>query len=149
MSACVTIVQVSIQKSNMQYKYTLNLQWHPHAPAIASTTNSGNILLWHCPTPERWGAFAGGFEEFDENAEYEEREDEFDVEDEEEIADRKRRIEDAPVDVLTVDEDPTVHEAKMQKEREVSDEDVLWAESEPDEDHPGWRMKVIMVDDEL
>lgn len=46
---------------------------------IASTTNRGNILIWHCPTPERWGAFAGGFEEVDENVEYEEREDEFDI----------------------------------------------------------------------
>lgn len=55
------------------------IQWHPKAPAIVSTTNSGNILLWHCPTPERWGAFAGGFEEVDENVEYEEREDEFDI----------------------------------------------------------------------
>jgi COMPASS component SWD1 len=39
----------------------------------------GNILIWHCPNPERWGAFAGGFEEVDENVEYEEREDEFDI----------------------------------------------------------------------
>lgn len=39
----------------------------------------GNILIWHCPTEERWGAFAGGFEEVDENVEYEEREDEFDI----------------------------------------------------------------------
>ena len=46
---------------------------------IASTTNRGNILIWHCPTTERWGAFAGGFEEVDENVEYEEREDEFDI----------------------------------------------------------------------
>ena len=37
------------------------------------------MLIWHCPTPERWGAFAGGFEEVDENVEYEEREDEFDI----------------------------------------------------------------------
>jgi COMPASS component SWD1 len=36
-------------------------------------------LIWHSPTPERWGAFAGGFEEADENVEYEEREDEFDI----------------------------------------------------------------------
>jgi hypothetical protein len=36
-------------------------------------------LIWHCPTPERWGAFASGFEEVDENVEYEEREDEFDI----------------------------------------------------------------------
>lgn len=35
--------------------------------------------IWHCPNPERWGAFAGGFEEVDENVEYEERESEFDI----------------------------------------------------------------------
>lgn len=39
----------------------------------------GNIFIWHCPTEERWGAFAGGFEEVDENVDYEEREDEFDI----------------------------------------------------------------------
>jgi len=42
-------------------------------------TKQGNILVWHCPHPERWGAFAGGFEEVDENVEYEEKEDEFDI----------------------------------------------------------------------
>lgn len=42
-------------------------------------TNQGNIFIWHCPTDERWGAFAGGFEEVDENVDYEEREDEFDI----------------------------------------------------------------------
>ena len=55
------------------------MQWHPSTSAIISTTNTGNILLWHSPLSERWGAFAGGFEEVDENIEYEEREDEFDV----------------------------------------------------------------------
>jgi COMPASS component SWD1 len=54
-------------------------QWHPSKSSIASTTNQGNVLIWHCPTPERWGAFAGGFEEVDENVEYEEKENEFDV----------------------------------------------------------------------
>jgi COMPASS component SWD1 len=54
-------------------------QWHPIKSCIASTTNIGNVLLWHFPSPERWGAFAGGFEELDENVEYEEREDEFDI----------------------------------------------------------------------
>jgi COMPASS component SWD1 len=46
---------------------------------MASTTKKGNIMLWHTPTPEKWGAFAGGFEELDENLEYEEKEDEFDI----------------------------------------------------------------------
>jgi COMPASS component SWD1 len=53
-------------------------QWHPMKPSIASVTKHGNILIWHAPAPERWGAFAGGFEEVDENVMYEEREDEFD-----------------------------------------------------------------------
>ena len=46
---------------------------------IASTTSQGTVLVWHHPIPERWGAFAGGFEEGDENVVYEEREDEFDI----------------------------------------------------------------------
>ena len=46
---------------------------------MASTTNHGNILIWHCPTLEKWSAFAGDFEELDENVEYIEKEDEFDI----------------------------------------------------------------------
>ena len=57
----------------------IHVHWHPLKSSIASTTNQGNILIWHSPNPERWGAFAGGFEEVDENVEYEEREDEFDI----------------------------------------------------------------------
>lgn len=57
----------------------IHVHWHPSKSSIASTTNQGNILIWHSPNPERWGAFAGGFEEVDENVEYEEREDEFDI----------------------------------------------------------------------
>jgi len=57
----------------------LQIQWHPVKSLIASTTMHGNILIWHCPKAERWGAFAGGFEEVDENINYEEKEDEFDI----------------------------------------------------------------------
>ncbi len=46
---------------------------------MASTTRMGNILIWHSPSVERWGAFAADFEELDENVEYEEKEDEFDI----------------------------------------------------------------------
>jgi COMPASS component SWD1 len=47
-------------------------------PSIVSTTSHGNILIWYCPSPERWGAFAGVFE-VGENVEDEEREDEPDI----------------------------------------------------------------------
>ncbi|TDL29608.1 WD40 repeat-like protein [Rickenella mellea] len=121
----------------------LDVHWHPKAPAIISTTNSGDILLWHCPTPERWGAFAGGFEEVDENVEYEEREDEFDIEDEEELAERKKKEEDVEVDVADFG-DQNAEEVI----RNGKDEDLLWAEEDPDDDAVGWKMKLIMEPDE-
>ncbi|KAJ3560730.1 hypothetical protein NP233_g10647 [Leucocoprinus birnbaumii] len=81
-------------------------QWHPAKSLIASTTTHGNILIWHCPKAERWGAFAGGFEEVDENIEYEEREDEFDIEDEEVIQERKMKAEEQEVDIDDMDTSP-------------------------------------------
>ncbi|EKM75695.1 hypothetical protein AGABI1DRAFT_122989 [Agaricus bisporus var. burnettii JB137-S8] len=76
-----------------------HIHWHPGKSLIASTTTHGNILIWHCPKAERWGAFAGGFEEVDENIEYEEREDEFDIEDEETMKERKMKAEEREVDI--------------------------------------------------
>ena len=46
---------------------------------LLSNTSEGAIMIWHAPTQERWGAFAGDFEELDENIMYEEKEDEFDI----------------------------------------------------------------------
>lgn len=86
-------------------------------PRLASTTNQGTILIWHSPSPERWGAFAGGFEEADENVWYEEGESEFDLaslpellvdirsyfreqEDETQIALRKKLQEDEDIDIF-------------------------------------------------
>ncbi|TCD61486.1 chromatin binding protein [Steccherinum ochraceum] len=126
----------------------IHVHWHPNKPTIASTTNQGNILIWHCPTPERWGAFAGGFEEVDENVEYEEREDEFDIEDESVVLARQQATEDEPVDILsrTPQSSPTITRATLNGTDE--DEDNHWASEEPDEDYAGWKMKVLMEDEE-
>ncbi|KAI0317746.1 quinon protein alcohol dehydrogenase-like superfamily [Amylostereum chailletii] len=125
----------------------VHVHWHPSKPAIVSTTNQGNVLIWHCPTPERWGAFAGGFEEVDENVEYEEREDEFDIEDESEIALRKMKQEEEEVDVESgVDVDGESEGGRVNGEQ---DEDLTWAEDEPDEDGRGWKMKLVMEDDDM
>jgi len=117
-------------------------------------------LVWHTPTPERWGAFAGGFEEVDENIDYEEKEDEFDLvswysaflvqllmslqEDEEETKRRKAKEEDQVVDVDTV-----VDNSKQFKYQaaDQEDEDILWA----DQDSPDgevFKMKTVMVEPE-
>ncbi|KAF6762420.1 COMPASS complex protein [Ephemerocybe angulata] len=79
-----------------------HLHWHPKKSVTASTTNQGNIHIWHCPNPERWGAFAGGFEEVDENVEYEEKENEFDIEDEAVLLERKMKAEEEDVDIDTI-----------------------------------------------
>ncbi|THH01764.1 hypothetical protein EW026_g1002 [Hermanssonia centrifuga] len=116
---------------------------HVHKPSIASTTNQGNILIWHCPTPERWGAFAGGFEEVDENVEYEEREDEFDIEDESEQALRKQKEEEEEIDINGAEEKGDRGDYWNGEE----DEDIAWADDEPDDDLPGWKLKVIMEEE--
>ncbi|OSX60574.1 hypothetical protein POSPLADRAFT_1047985 [Postia placenta MAD-698-R-SB12] len=126
----------------------LHVHWHPNKPAIVSTTNQGNVLIWHCPREERWGAFAGGFEEVDENVEYEEREDEFDIsqEDESELALRKMKAEEEEVDILGLAEDPVLPAEALQRINE-DDPDIAWALEEPDDDLSGWRFKVMIEDD--
>jgi hypothetical protein len=37
------------------------------------------VNIWQTTVDESWSAFAPGFEELEENREYEEREDEFDI----------------------------------------------------------------------
>jgi hypothetical protein len=54
-------------------------QWHPIRPVIASVSNLGLIHVWVTGVTENWSAYAPGFEELDENIEYFEREDEFDI----------------------------------------------------------------------
>jgi COMPASS component SWD1 len=55
------------------------IQWHPIRPVIASVSTYGNIHIWATSRDENWSAFAPDFIELEENLEYEEKEDEFDV----------------------------------------------------------------------
>jgi len=126
----------------------LHVHWHPAKAAIVSTTAHGNILVWHCPTPERWGAFAGGFEEVDENVEYEEREDEFDIEDESEMALRKMKAEEEEVDIEGLAEDDTVQSVELMQRLGEDDPDIAWAMEEPDDDMRGWKMKIMMEEED-
>lgn len=71
----------------------LDVQWHPLRPIVASIS-SGLVSIWARPQFENWSAFAPDFKELDENLEYHERESEFDLEDEDNIADTKKIIED-------------------------------------------------------
>lgn len=82
------------------------IESHPSRPLIcAAGIESGAIYVWSIIQPQRWAALAPDFVEVEENEEYEEREDEFDVQDEEMVRRRRLEREDEEVDVLTISED--------------------------------------------
>ena len=80
------------------------VEWHPHRPFIAACgLETGCVYLWSIIAPQRWSALAPDFVEVEENVEYIEREDEFDIHPIEEIHKRRLDLEDEAVDVLTID----------------------------------------------
>ncbi|TGO68062.1 hypothetical protein BOTNAR_0031g00180 [Botryotinia narcissicola] len=80
------------------------VEWHPHKPMIvACGLESGRIHIWSIVPQQRWSALAPDFAEVEENVEYIEREDEFDIHPQEEIHKRRLDAEDDDIDVLTVE----------------------------------------------
>ncbi|KAF9434531.1 hypothetical protein BGZ76_007859 [Entomortierella beljakovae] len=80
-----------------------DLAWHPIRPIVASVSSYGTIHIWATNYQENWSAFAPDFKELEENIDYEEREDEFDIVPEEEASKRKHDDEDVFVDVTTIE----------------------------------------------
>ncbi|KAK4519026.1 Rho guanine nucleotide exchange factor [Mucor velutinosus] len=80
-----------------------DLAWHPVRPIIASVSSFGNIYIWTAKHEENWSAFAPDFIELEENVEYEEKEDEFDVVPDDEKTKQKQVDEDIALDVTTCD----------------------------------------------
>ncbi|KAK9455695.1 WD40-repeat-containing domain protein [Dipodascopsis uninucleata] len=83
----------------------IDVQWHPNKTLLAATgLDSGTIYIWGTITPQRWSALAPDFVEVEENIEYEEREDEFDIIPDD--VEKKRKLEeedDGEVDVVTIE----------------------------------------------
>ncbi|KKK23382.1 hypothetical protein AOCH_003790 [Aspergillus ochraceoroseus] len=80
------------------------VEWHPSRPlVVACGLESGCIYTWSIVTPQKWSALAPDFGEVEENVEYMEREDEFDIHPAEEIHQRRLDQEDEEPDVLTID----------------------------------------------
>lgn len=57
----------------------IDLAWHPVHPIVVSVSLAGLVYIWAKDYTENWSAFAPDFKELEENEEYVEREDEFDL----------------------------------------------------------------------
>ncbi|KAI9728534.1 MAG: chromatin binding protein [Cirrosporium novae-zelandiae] len=80
------------------------IEWHPSKPWVAACgLESGDIFIWSVIAPQKWSALAPDFVEVEENVEYVELEDEFDIQPKEEIHKRRMDQEDEDIDVLTMD----------------------------------------------
>ncbi|KAJ8901633.1 hypothetical protein NDN08_003841 [Rhodosorus marinus] len=84
------------------------LLWHPKRPvAVSLGVSYGGIYIWMKSQAQNWAAFAPNFKEIDENKDYDEKEDEFDIPD---ASIEKKRMEEKlkrealiEVDVTTIE----------------------------------------------
>lgn len=77
------------------------IEWHPSKALLAACgLETGRVNIWSVTSPQRWSALAPDFVEVEENVEYMEREDEFDIHPQEEIKKRRLDQEDEDVDVV-------------------------------------------------
>lgn len=90
-----------------------DLAWHPVHPIVLSVSMTGLVYIWAKDYIENWSAFAPDFKELEENEEYVEREDEFDLMPETEKVKESDVNEDDEVDIVTVEKDSTFSDSDM------------------------------------
>ncbi|PON66852.1 Guanine nucleotide-binding protein, beta subunit [Parasponia andersonii] len=94
----------------------IDLAWHPVHPIIVSVSLTGLVYIWAKDYTENWSAFAPDFKELEENEEYVEREDEFDLIPETEKVRESDVNEDDEVDIVTVEKDSAFSDSDMSQE---------------------------------
>ncbi|KAH8872717.1 Retinoblastoma-binding protein 5 like [Schistosoma japonicum] len=117
----------------------LDVVWHPLRPIIVSISNSvtkEQVSIWAQTQVQNWSAFAPDFKELDENVEYEERESEFDVEDEDKMIEENKNNddeEDVEIDIETME--PV--QALLSSDEDEECEDILmYLSISPEVDNP-------------
>ncbi|KAG7191976.1 chromatin binding protein [Scheffersomyces spartinae] len=79
----------------------IDVKWNFPRCMIGSTgLDSGNIYLWSVQFPQKWSALAPDFVEIEENIDYEEGEDEFDLVNEQDL--NKKRMEAEDINLVDV-----------------------------------------------
>ncbi|KAG8363762.1 hypothetical protein BUALT_Bualt19G0056100 [Buddleja alternifolia] len=94
----------------------IDLAWHPVHPIVVSVSLTGLVYIWAKDYTENWSAFAPDFKELEENEEYVEREDEFDLVPETEKVKDSDINEDDEVDIVTVEKDSAFSDSDMSQE---------------------------------
>ncbi|KAE9617143.1 putative transcription factor WD40-like family [Lupinus albus] len=94
----------------------IDLAWHPVRPIVVSVSFNGIVYIWAKDYIENWSAFAPDFKELEENEEYVEREDEFDLNPDTEKIKGSDANEDEEVDIVTVEKDPAFSDSDMSQE---------------------------------
>ncbi|CAL0328778.1 unnamed protein product [Lupinus luteus] len=94
----------------------IDLAWHPVRPIVVSVSLNGIVYIWAKDYTESWSAFAPDFKELEENEEYVEREDEFDLNPDTEKIKGSDANEDEEVDILAVEKDPAFSDSDMSQE---------------------------------
>lgn len=117
----------------------LDVVWHPVRPIIASIS-SGLVSIWAQNQVENWSAFAPDFKELDENVDYEERESEFDITDEDKSVDlnaEAKHDEEIEVDVTKIE--PVAAFCSSDEEGEDSALQFLPMAPEVEDPEDGWQ----------
>lgn len=117
----------------------LDVVWHPVRPIILSVSN-GVVNIWSHAQTELWSAYAPNFKELDENEEYEERESEFDIEDEDKSITHEKTGELAD-DELDIDVTETPEIPAFRSSEEDSESPLDWLPYAPEveePEEPGW-----------
>ncbi|XXG56978.1 hypothetical protein AAC387_Pa03g4261 [Persea americana] len=114
-----------------------DLAWHPVRPIVVSVSFSGLIYIWAKDYTENWSAFAPEFKELEENVEYVEREDEFDVMPDTEKVKESDINEDEEVDIVTVEKDSAFSDS------DASEEELCFLPAVPSPDVPEQQDKCV------
>lgn len=82
----------------------VDIEWNFRKCIIGATgIDSGTVYLWTLVIPQKWSALAPDFVEIEENIDYEEKEDEFDIVPEDEINQKQLNEEDEYIDIISKD----------------------------------------------
>jgi len=100
---------------------------HPTRPILACCARSGAAYIWTKRYSENWSAFAPDFKELEENEEYAEKEDEFDIKPQDELK-QLDDDEEELIDIVTIEQTELAHVP----DADDDEEELLFLPTQPE-----------------